>query len=104
MVGVRGLARLPLVALVLVGALVATCLTALGEASSPMSRACGAVKGEKLSASKASPPSLPAVPITHQPLPAHPSPSGCAPLDTTPALFSVHLWGDFASRAPPSVL
>jgi hypothetical protein len=104
MVGVREFARLPLVALVLVGALVATCLTALGEASSPMSRACGAVKGEELSASKASPPGFLAVPISYHPLPAQLLPSGCAPLDHTPAFFSVQLWGDLVPRAPPILL
>lgn len=104
MVRARGFAGSPLVALVVVGAVVATCLTALGEASSPMSRACGAVKGEELGTAKASPPSPLAVPIIHQPVPPQLSPSGCAPLDPAPALFFLQRWGDLASRAPPILL
>lgn len=100
----RGFAGFPIVALVLVGVVLAACVAALGEASSPMSRACGAVTGEELSASKASPPSLLAVPITHHPLPVELSLSGCAPLDSGLALFSAQFWSDLASRAPPILL
>lgn len=104
MVGVRGFARLPLVALVLVGAVLVACVAALGEAASPMTRACGAVAGEELSASKAATPGLLAVPVGYEALPVELSPSGCAPLDSALALFPAQFWGDLASRAPPILL
>ncbi|MBI2154324.1 MAG: hypothetical protein HYU24_11550 [Candidatus Rokubacteria bacterium] len=104
MVGVRGFARLPVVALVLVGAVLVACVAALAEAVSPMTRACGAVAGEELSASKAATPGLLAVPVGHEALGVELSPSGCAPRDLAPALFSLQVRGDLASRAPPILL
>jgi len=97
----KGFWRFPVVAVVLVGLILGACLTALAETASNAYQVCGAVKGEEISTSKTSSPSLWAVPVDHAILPLGLLPSRCTPLPLTPDLVSANLWGDLSARAPP---
>jgi len=96
--------RFPVVAIVLVGLVLGTCLTGLAQAASFTYPVCGAAKVEELSASKTSSLALWAVPVDHGILPLGLLPSRCTPLPLTPDRVSANLWEDISSRAPPTLL
>lgn len=96
--------RFPVVAVVLVGLVVGTCVAGLAEASSATDQVCGAVKGEELSSSKTPSPSLWAVPIEQSVLPLRPSESRCSTVDLPLNLVLDPLRGDLSPRAPPTLL
>lgn len=92
------------VAVLLAGLILGTCLTALAEAAFPSSRVCAAEKGEEVGPSKWSSPSLWAVPVDHNLLPQGLSESRSFSLCPTPDLVSANLSGEISSRAPPLLL
>ena len=85
----------------LIVVVLAMCLPALADATLSARPECAAVKGEQLSASKASPPNLWAVPVGDSTFVPAVSASGCLPPDPTLARVSADLWGDRSPRAPP---
>lgn len=100
----KGALRFSVVAVLLVGLVLGTCLTALAEAASHTSQICAVVKGEELSSSKTVSGGLLAVLVEHHVLPRGLSRSKCSPLDLTADLISANLWGDLSPRAPPPLL
>lgn len=96
--------RFPAVVIALAGLILVTCLPVLLEVASPTPRVCTAVKGEEVSPSKTSFPSLWAAPAEPKIVPQGLLQSRHSPVDPTPDLVSAHLGGDLSCRAPPTLL